>query len=58
MTLGNWVILKLSNLFVPRFQLLDYKIPQLLNPYHSPAFIILRILRFIKSRFSALMWLM
>ena len=25
--------------------------------YHSPAFISLRILRFIKSRFNALMWL-
>ena len=28
------------------------------NSYHSPAFISLRILRFIKSRFRALMWLM
>src|SRR6202023_2296732 len=26
--------------------------------YHSPAFISLRILRFMKSRFKALMWLM
>src|SRR6516165_4462151 len=28
------------------------------SSYHSPAFTILRILRFIMSRFSALMWLM
>ena len=32
--------------------------PDACVPYHSPAFISLRILRFMKSRLSALMWLM
>ncbi len=32
--------------------------PDACFPYHSPAFISLRILRFMKSRLSALMWLM
>ena len=36
----------------------NYSITQLQNFYHSPAFISFLILRFIRSRFRALMWLM
>jgi len=40
-----------------RWRLLNYAIARLLNPYHSPALIIFLILRLIRSRLSALIWL-
>ena len=47
------------DLGLTRVLLRNYRIDgQTLTSYHSPAFISLRIFRFMKSRFRALMWLM